>query len=141
MLIGHGLSLHHRDTTTLGLTFAGLAVLSTGWVMRTMLRLPEREDGLAELMGSGDPFQSVGFALTQTAPFEENRLVLNLESREGSLHAGLEGSRGPLPVPQVVLAAARDLAAHLQKQGKQLVPMRWTVTRQEGGDWAVNLTF
>lgn len=140
-LIGYGLSLHNRYATTLGLTFAAFAVLGTAWIMRKTLRFPERKDGLADFMGSGDPFQSVGFALTETAPFGEKRLVLSLESRGGSLHAGLEGSRGALPVPQVVLAAARDLAAQLQKQGKQVVPMRWTVTRREGDDWTVNVTF
>ena len=144
LLIGQGLSLHNQDATALGIGFAALALLASAWTMRSLFRAPlasAHKDELADFMGFGDPFQNVGLALTETAPFGEKRLVLNCDTRGGSLHAGLEGSQGALPVPQVVLAAIRDMSAHLQKQGKQMMPMRWTVTRADDGDWGVNVTF
>lgn len=140
-LIGVGLSLRDQRVTSLGLAFAGLALLATAWRMRNMLRLPDPNEGWAELMSFGDPFQSVGLALAQTAPFGETRLVMNLDTRAGNLQANLDGSQGALPVPQVVLAGIRDLAVHLEQQGKQIVPMRWTLSREEDGEWSVNLTF
>ncbi len=141
VLIGRGLSLHDQPATSLGLVLAALGLLGTAWSMRSRLRLPDPNEGLAELMSFGDPFQRVGLAVAETAPFGARRLVINLDSRSGSLHATLEGSQGALPVPQVVLAGIRDLAAHLEQQGRQIVPMRWTVTREDDGDWSVNLTF
>lgn len=141
LLIGRGLSLHNREATTLGMVLAAFAILGSGWLIRNLLRLPEAEDALAHLKCAGDRFQSVGLALAETAAFGEKRLVLNLDCREGNLNAALEGSQGVLPVPQVVLAAVRDLVHHLQQQGKQVVPLRWTVSREEDGPWLVSVTF
>lgn len=139
VLIGYGLSLHNQDSTLVGLGLAAFAIVATVWGARA--RFAKGQDSLAELMSFGDPFQAVGLALSETAPFGEGRLILYLDSQAGNLQARLEGSQGLLPVPQVVLAAVRDLSTHLQKQGKQMVPMRWTVTREEDGEWGVNVTF
>lgn len=136
MLIGHGFSLRNREAITLGLFFACLAVLATGWTLRGLLRLPDHSEGLAE-MAHSDPFQKVGLALAETAPYGEKRLTLHLNTQGGTLHARLEGSSGFLPVPQTVLASLSEI----QKAGRQLVSMRWTVTREEDGEWAVNVTF